>query len=174
VPQAPFAQERFASLLHLRPARFSVIIDVTESTKAREALLESEQMVRGIIGTALAFMQTDEAGQIVEWNPQSENLFGWSREEAIGCSLADLIVPENYRAAHREGLARFLQSGAGKISGKRREIETLRKDGTRMQVEIAVTSLQRQGGCLFNGFIRDLTEKFAAEAHVRLKNGSYR
>src|SRR5262249_50249141 len=69
--------------------------------------------------------------------------------------------------AHREGLARFLQSGAGKISGKRREIEALRKDGTRMQVEIAVTSLQRQGGCLFNGFIRDLTEKFAAEAQLR-------
>ena len=151
-----------------RPARFSVIIDVTESTKAREALLESEQMARGIIGTALdAFVQMDEAGQIVEWNPQSENLFGWSRDEAIGCSLADLIVPENYRAAHREGLARFLQSGAGKISGKRREIEALRKDGTRMQVEIAVTSLQRQGGCLFNGFIRDLTEKFAAEAQLR-------
>jgi PAS domain S-box-containing protein len=52
--------------------------DITERKNAEEALLESEGMARGIIDTALdAFIQMDDDGRVIGWNPQAEALFGW-------------------------------------------------------------------------------------------------
>src|SRR5262249_19620432 len=142
--------------------------DITERKRAREALADSEQMARGIIATALdAFVQMDAAGRIREWNPQAEKILGWSREEAVGQVLADLIVPERFRTQHREGLSRFLQTNQATLVGKRFEIEATRKDGREIRVEVAVTALARHDGTLFNGFIRDLTEKRHAEEQLR-------
>jgi PAS domain S-box-containing protein len=89
-----------------------------------------EQMARGIIETALdAFVQMDGSGHIAEWNSRAAAIFGWSRQEAIGQLLADLIVPASHRAAHQEGLAKFLRTGESRILGKRFEIEAQRRDG---------------------------------------------
>ncbi len=50
-----------------------------------QTLLESEMMARSIIATSLdAFVQLDGNGIILEWNPQAERIFGWSRSEAVG------------------------------------------------------------------------------------------
>jgi len=142
--------------------------DMTESKKAEEALLDSERVARGIVDSALdAFIQMDEAGRITEWNPQAQALFGWSREEAVGQFLGTLIVPPQYRERHAAGLDRFLRTHEGKILGQRFEIEALRRDGSEFKVEVAVTALRRRGGYVFNAFIRDLTEKIAAEAQLR-------
>src|SRR5262249_21778710 len=95
-----------------------MLVDVTQSRKAKEELRDSERMARGIIETALdAFVQMDEAGAVVEWNRQSEAIFGWSRAEAIGRPLAELIVPERYRARHANGLAQYLKSGESRVLG---------------------------------------------------------
>ena len=80
---------------------------------------------------------------------------------------ADLIVPEQHRARHRDGLARFLRTGEGRVLGNRLEIEALRRDGKEIKVELSVTALQRRGSYVFNGFIRDLTDKIAAETQFR-------
>ncbi|HEY2137305.1 MAG TPA: PAS domain S-box protein [Xanthobacteraceae bacterium] len=145
-----------------------MIVDITESRKAQEALLDSERMARGIIDTALdAFVQMDESGKVVDWNPQAEAIFGWPRADAIGKNMGDLIVPERHRARHTEGLRRFLQTGEGAILGKRLEIEALRRDGKEITVELSVTALRRRGANVFNGFIRDLTERMAADEHLR-------
>lgn len=142
--------------------------DMTESKLAEEAIIDSERMARGIIDTALdGFIQMDERGQIIDWNPQAEAIFGWSRDEAIGRMLCDLIVPETHRARHTEGLARFLRSGESAILGKRLEIEALCRDGREIKVELSVTALRRRSEYVFNGFIRDLTEKIAAEEQFR-------
>ena len=132
------------------------------------ALLESEAMARGIVDTALdAFIQMDERGIIIDWNPQAQAVFGWSRAEAIGKVLADLIVPEPNRPHHRDGVARYLHSGESVILGKRLQLDGLRRDGTGIKVELSVTALRRRGGTVFNGFVRDLTESIAAEERTR-------
>jgi PAS domain S-box-containing protein len=142
--------------------------DVTERKKAEQALLESERTARGIIDTALdAFIQMDEAGNVIEWNPYAETMFGWSREEAVGRPLAGMIVPPALRARHSAGITRFLQTGEGRILGTRFEIEAQTRNGEIILVEIAVTALRRSGGYVFNGFIRDLTDKIVAEAQLR-------
>jgi PAS domain S-box-containing protein len=142
--------------------------DITSRKRAQQALLESEQMARGIIDTALdAFVQMDEAGVIIDWNPQAEAIFGWPRAEAIGQVLGDLIVPEKRRALHKESLAHVLGSGESAILGRRFEIDARRKDGRDIKVELSITALRRRDAYVFNGFIRDLTERIAAEAQFR-------
>jgi PAS domain S-box-containing protein len=145
-----------------------IVRDITESNRGREALLDSERMSRGIIDTALdAFVQMDDSGIIIDWNPQAQAVFGWSRDEAIGKALHKLIVPERHRPHCQDGIARFLRSREGAVFGKRFEIEALRRDGNEIRVELSVTALSRRGGTVFNGFIRDMTEAVAAEERNR-------
>jgi PAS domain S-box-containing protein len=142
--------------------------DISESKKAREALHESEQMARGIIDTALdAFVQIDESAIIVDWNPQAEAVFGWSRQDALGQNFGKLIVAETDRADLKAALKRFLHSGRDQILGRRREIGVRRRDGREFRAEMSVTALKRREGFLFNSFFRDLTDKIAAEDRIR-------
>ncbi len=142
--------------------------DMTERRKAEDALRESERTARGIIDTALdAFVQMDDSGAISDWNPHAQTLFGWTRAEVIGRKLAEMIVPPEHRAAHMAGLERFLRTGEDRILGKRLEIDAQARDGRTFRVELAVTALRRRGGYIFNAFIRDLTDKIAADTQLR-------
>jgi PAS domain S-box-containing protein len=147
---------------------FFVGRDMTESRLAQETLRESEQLARGIVNTALdAFVQNDESNSIVDWNSQAEAMFGWSREEALGKNLIDLIIAGPDHAYFKAALPRYLESGQHQILGHRREILAMRRDGSEFRAELSVTSLQRREGILFNSFIRDLTDKIAAEDRIR-------
>jgi PAS domain S-box-containing protein len=147
---------------------FFVGRDMTASRLAQETLRESEQLARGIIDTALdAFIQMDENGTISDWNSQAEKIFGWSRSEALGGKLSELIIPEIHRLAHKSGLEHFLRTGEGRILGRRLEIEARRRDGKEIKVELSVTALRRRDGVVFNGFMRDLTDRIAAEDRIR-------
>ena len=85
----------------------------------------------------------------------------WARNSAT------LIVPPVHRDAHRAGLDHFLRTGEASILGQRLEIDALRRDGREIKVELSITELRRRGGIVFNGFIRDLTDKIAAEDRIR-------
>ena len=142
--------------------------DTTASRQAQDALRESEQLARGIIDTALdAFIQMTEDGAISDWNQQAETIFGWSRSEAIGRQLSELIIPELLRDAHKAGLQRFLRTGHRKILGRRLELDALRRDGKEIKVELSITGLRRRDGVVFNGFARDLTDRIAAQDRIR-------
>lgn len=87
--------------------------DITAQKEAEAALSESEKQTRAIIETARdAFISINEFGIITDWNRQAEASFGWSREEAIGRKLGEIIIPERYRQAHAEGL----QTLAGELA----------------------------------------------------------
>jgi PAS domain S-box-containing protein len=147
---------------------FFVGRDMTESRQAQESLRESEQMARGIIDTSLdAFVQIDESGRILNWNSQAEKILGWPRKDALGKNLGELIVPEIHRAAHKSGLEHYLRTGEGSILGQRLEIEARRRDGKEIKVELSITALKRRDGTVFNGFLRDLTDRIAAEDRLR-------
>jgi PAS domain S-box-containing protein len=46
-----------------------------------------------------AFISMDSEGHVLVWNRMASETFGWSEEEACGCRLGDLIVPERYLEA---------------------------------------------------------------------------
>ncbi|MGH6704421.1 MAG: PAS domain S-box protein, partial [Bradyrhizobium sp.] len=144
--------------------------DISARKKAQEALRDSESMARDIIDGALdAFIQTDEAGRVVEWNPRAEQIFGWSRKEAVGKLLTELYLPADY-LPHYQEIREHLNSGLETIipqTGERKEIDVLRKDGRKIKVEASLTALKRRDTYVVNGFVRDLTEKIAAEDQLR-------
>ena len=72
----------------------------------------SEHRTRQIVDHAPdAFVSMGPDGRIIEWNLQAQRLFGWSREQALGCTVAELIVPESARRDHERGMARYLATG---------------------------------------------------------------
>ena len=142
--------------------------DMTESRLAQEALRESEQMARRIVDTAIdAFFQSDERGSILNWNRQAETIFGWPRQEALGKNLFELIFVSADRDDLKAGLERFLRSGQDEILGHRREVMARRHDGKEFRAELSVTALKTRDGFVFNTFVRDLTDKIAAEDRIR-------
>jgi PAS domain S-box-containing protein len=142
--------------------------DIGARKKTQQALVESERMAHEIIAGALdGFIQLNESGEVIEWNPQAEVIFGWSRQEALGRNLTDLYLPKDHQPRSFAMSARLRDPEHGKGVGERFEFEAVRKDGRRITVETSLTALHRREGYVFNGFVRDLTEKLATEEHIR-------
>lgn len=143
------------------------------SQHAAEALRSSEERVRSIIQTANdAFVTIGSDGSVEDWNKKAEAIFGWTREEAVGQSLAGLIVPEQYRDTHRAGMAHYAATGAGPVLNKRFEITALRRSGEEFPIELTIWPVRKEGGVIFSAFISDITERKRAEAQIR-RNASY-
>jgi PAS domain S-box-containing protein len=132
------------------------------------ALSRREQLYKSAIESALdALMVMDAQGQIIEWNPQAERIFGWPREEAIGRTIKETIVPPESRDAHAAGLNRYLATGDQRILGRRVEVLAQRRDGQRLPVELIVVPMQFGAERVFSGFARDLSTIKSAEEQLR-------
>ena len=105
----------------------------------------------------------DADGLVREFNPAAERVFGYRREDAIGRELASLIIPPVLRERHRQGLAKYLETGEGPVLGRRIEIAAVRADGTEILVELAITPLQISGRPMFTAYLRDITERVRTE-----------
>lgn len=147
---------------------FFVGRDLTESRQAQQTLLESEQLARGIINSALdAFVQTDARGIIRDWNSQAEVIFGWTRAEVLGQNIFKLIAPDPTQGPVQNDLGNFLKSGHEQVLRPRREVQARRRDGSEFTTELSITALKTRDGFVFNCFMRDLTDKIAAEDRIR-------
>jgi PAS domain S-box-containing protein len=115
--------------------------------------------LRLVLETALdAVVVMGDDGIVTGWNVRAVQMFGWTREEAIGRPLADLIIPERYHAAHRNGLQRYLKTGQAQVLGRRLEVSGIRKNGEEFPVELSIAPI-RGARLSFVGFLRDLTER---------------
>ncbi|MEO5589755.1 MAG: CHASE3 domain-containing protein, partial [Gemmatimonadaceae bacterium] len=86
--------------------------DITQRQLAQFALEESEERKSAVLRSTLdSIISMDLNGIVTEFNPAAESTFGYTREEARGQALGDLIVPERFREAHRAGLSRYLATG---------------------------------------------------------------
>lgn len=137
-----------------------MVSDQKQRSRERNPHERLEALNRAILDSALDCIITmDENGLVREFNPAAERVFGFTREEVIGQELASLIVPPRMRERHRQGLARYLQTGVGPVIGRRIEIEALRNDGTEILVELAITPFQIDGAPFFTAYLRDITER---------------
>jgi PAS domain S-box-containing protein len=170
-------------LLNMFAALGSQLGQFLERLDAREALRDSERQMRDVIDTAIdAVVAIDEAGNVADWSPQAEVMFGWSIGEVIGRPLHELIIPERYREAHRRGLERYLRTGEGPVLNTRLELEALHRDGHVFPVELSISALRRwrqtgddeprfwsaaRQGVAFSAFIRDISERRRTDAALR-------
>jgi PAS domain S-box-containing protein len=134
--------------------------------RLEEARRASEEQTRLIVDSAYdAFIAMDASGLITDWNQQAEAIFGWSREEAMGQSLAETIIPAQHREAYRWGLERFLATGKGPLLNRRIEATALHRDGHEFPVELTITPIRWRDSFIFSAFVHDITErKQAGEA----------
>jgi two-component system, cell cycle sensor histidine kinase and response regulator CckA len=151
--------------LLIRAIRYAI-----ERKQSEQTVRDSEARLRAIIDTALdALIGMNAKGMITEWNPRAEVIFGWSRLEAIGQKLADLIIPPRDRETHERGLQHFIVTGEGPVLNRRIELTGLRRDGTEFPIEASISPLKRGTTYVFNAFLSDITErKRAEEIRVRL------
>src|SRR5437868_12444746 len=127
-----------------------------------------EMLYHGILDTALECVITMGAdGRVLEFNPAAERVFGFSRQEAVGKELAELIIPVRMREQHRRGLTHYLKTGEGPVIGRRIEIAGLRKDGSEILVELAITALKVDSSPIFFAYLRDITDRTRNEEASR-------
>lgn len=108
----------------------------------------------------------DESGRVVEFNPSAEEVFGYSRESALGRTIAELIVPPSLRDRHRQAYARFVATGQKHLFGQRVEVTAMRSDGSEFPVELALSQVEGEQ-VLVCAAVRDLTVAKQAETDLR-------
>lgn len=99
----------------------------------------------------------DQTGRIVEWNEAAEHAFGYTRAEAMGAAMQDLIVPAQHREAHAEGIRRYLATGVATVLGRRIVMEARHADGHLFPVELTVAPFTHEDHTYFLATMRDLT-----------------
>ena len=127
----------------------------------------SAQMTQAVIKTALdAFVQTDERGIVLEWSFQAEALTGWTREEALGTDVVNLLIAEPLRDGFRQRMMRLLPELSNTPIGIRFEATLLHREGDEILIEASSTALQIGGRTVINNFVKDVTQKRAAEEQL--------
>ncbi|TQF34212.1 ATP-binding protein [Bradyrhizobium sp. UNPA324] len=140
---------------------------VAQSAELARARSDSAQMAQAVIKTALdAFIQIDDSGVVLEWSFQAEALTGWTRQEALGADVVGLIVAEPLRAAFRQRMARLVPELSDTPSGLRFELTLVHRNGERILAEASSTVLRLGGRTVVNTFVRDITQKRAAEEQL--------
>ncbi|EJE48702.1 PAS domain S-box/diguanylate cyclase (GGDEF) domain-containing protein [Acidovorax sp. CF316] len=107
--------------------------DITERWQAQQALHESELRFRSLLlGIPSVSVQGYRAdGTTTYWNKASEELYGYTEQEALGSNLLELIIPEPMHEAVAAQVAHMFSSGEPIPAG---ELRLERKDGSPVDV----------------------------------------
>jgi diguanylate cyclase (GGDEF)-like protein/PAS domain S-box-containing protein len=134
--------------------------------RARIALATSEELFRLLAATAKdAVILAGPAGEVVQWNPAAERIFGYTAAEALGRNAVQLIV----RPADRERVRTGLAAASTDISATV-EFTFTRKDGSDVVTEISVSAMPVAGEHGILSIVRDITERKSAEAKLQFAN----
>ncbi|MEI8386182.1 MAG: PAS domain S-box protein [Verrucomicrobiota bacterium] len=142
-----------------------------ERMDREQALRESEAQVRAITDSARdAIIMMDSRGSITYWNPASETIFGYGREEAVGKDLHALLVPEHYLQGFRAAFPEFQRTGRGNAVGKTVEMSARRKDGQEIAVSLSLSAVLLNGEWCSVGIVRDISARKQAEEDLLALN----
>ena len=151
-----------------------LLISVLQSERdlTAKALSTNARQLRSVINGALDGIVTiDEQGNLIEFNPAAERIFGHRKEDVIGKSLADIIVPPALRQAHTDKHHQFVLTGKKNMFDRRIELSAMHADGTEFPVELTLTSLKTNDQTLVTGFIRDISQQ--KKAQLEIENFAY-
>ncbi|MGM0576473.1 MAG: PAS domain S-box protein [Myxococcota bacterium] len=150
------------------PRLLVLVDDLTEEERLREEARASELRFREVVEHATdAIVLADGSGTVTYFNAAAEDLFGYRRDEMLGVS-ASRLVPRGLREAHERGIRRY-SKGPARPRRITRQLEGLRKDGSRVPVECTVSAIHHDGDTVVTAILRDVTERRRAEEALRAR-----
>lgn len=139
------------------------VLDQTDNLQAQENLRESEERFRRLIDTipSVAVQGYDDQLVCRFWNVASEQLYGWTPQQAVGRSLLDLIIPPHMREEVTSAVDQMLATGEAIPSA---ELLLQHRDGSAVPVFSGHVMLRRGDGRIeFYCIDFDLRERVQAE-----------
>ena len=166
IPQATVAISLDVTELKLREAELSHKVAELEATQALKSSIFDHAMA--------ALVSTDETGRIVEFNPAAATMFGLPREQALGCSVAEVMIPPRLRQAHTAGMARVSAGGEQRIMGQRIEMTAQRADSSEFPVEMVLWRTDVGGQVFYTASLFDLSERQSATREIERQREALR
>jgi PAS domain S-box-containing protein len=149
--------------------------DVTQRIKSKNLLKQSEERNRIIMNSSLnAIVTIDIKGKITFWNNQAEIIFGWKKEQVLGKTLTQTIIPKRHKKGHEKGLKHYMDTGRGPVLNKNIELPAINNEGHEFPVEISIIPLEQNGEVFFCSFMQDISERKKAEIKLKAQEEKYR
>jgi PAS domain S-box-containing protein len=122
--------------------------------------------LRAVVDTAVdGVILIDAMGNVLEFNPACEELFGYAAQEVLGRNVK-LLMPAPFRDEHDHYLENYRTTGERKIIGIGREVIGQRKDGSTFPMDLSVGEAKEDGESIFVGIIHDLSERKRTEEQL--------
>ncbi len=135
-------------------------VDITRLKEREKALADNKNLFRATVEASFdGVVIIDAQGLLLEFNPAAEAMFGYQRDDVIGLNMADLIIPEEYRAAHNMGIHHFNETGEAPVACQLLELTAKRRSGEIFPVELFIAVADVGNEKLFIGYIRDITDQ---------------
>lgn len=166
VPQAIVVMSLDLTELKKRDAELSAKVAELEATEALKSSIFDNAMA--------ALVSTDETGHIVEFNPAAAIMLGIPREQALGRSVAEVMIPPRLREAHNSGMARVTSGGEQRVMGRRMEMAALRADGSEFPIEMLLWRTAVGGQTFYTASLFDLSEREAAHTQIERQREALR
>jgi PAS domain S-box-containing protein len=135
------------------------ISNMTEDAERRAELELEQKKLRCLLeATFDAVIMITAEGLITQFSQRAEVLFGWTQEEVVMKNVK-LLMPESFASRHDQFLKQYLRTKQGRVIGKGRELEAMRKDGTTFRMLLTLgESILEDGTHFFVGYIRPLKD----------------
>jgi PAS domain S-box-containing protein len=149
--------------------QLAVTHDITERKRSERAAF----LLSAIVDSSDdAIISKDLDGVIMSWNKSAERLFGYTAGEAIGQTVASLLIPEDRQDEEPNILARLR-------SGERVDhFETVRrrKDGSPLDISLTISPVKDEKGVIFGAskIARDITESIRIRTQLMESEARFR
>ncbi|HAV63579.1 MAG TPA: hypothetical protein DCY13_14585 [Verrucomicrobiales bacterium] len=144
-----------------------VCLDVTEERERQQELQASQARFQALFQSAPdAILVVDGRGRITLLNDQTEQLFGYGRDELIGRTV-ETLVPARFAAAHVKHRREYSDHSRLRAMGADLELSGRRKDGTEFPVDIMLSPLELNDQRFVIAIVRDITERREASDAIR-------
>jgi PAS domain S-box-containing protein len=160
--------------LHGKPVFQGIFRDLTDRKRAEEERQRvSDQLQASIEHMPMGYILWDRDFHVLEWNPEAEKIFGFSRSEMLGRYGPDLIVPEAARGLVGETLKSLQQGVPAHYS---EEHNNRRKDGSLISCRWHNTPLKDTNGDVtaILSMAEEVTQQLRAERAHRESEELYR
>jgi two-component system sensor kinase FixL len=112
-----------------------------------------------------AILLVGEDGKILMANEAAVSLTGYALDELVGSPM-DRLVPLHYRPRHAADRSEYMVAGGRRKMSPRRDVLLARKDGSEIQVEVALNMTTVNGKRWVVASVTDLSERFAMNREI--------